>query len=169
MTRSAATIEAAKAGNIKSWNRARTLQRLAGGHNDIGFCRAFLSKYKDDYTALLENPNIDGRTAGVKDMLFKLTAFNRVIPRILSGNENPARPSKGDPSRPVRAGSPQRTKTPHPHGNSTLAQTPAAVCTDLRQIQLKHGVTIDQLQYALKVLKDITETLSNIDGFLQHP
>lgn len=142
-------------GPKKSWDRAKKLSRLAD-HDKVADARTFLSGL-NGHGAILDTPRPSKRNPAVKkiseDFRAWLEAGHKAPPRGWAAKSSKERRSKGDPTRPPRAGTPKQYKKRVPRTRD--GQVPMQLLFDLRQVQKKHGVELAEMAKCIEQWREI--------------
>lgn len=156
-------ITAMADGTKKSWARAKLLVQITGAGLPMQ-ARKFLSANPEAREILDRPGKKDKRNRACREVC---EAFENSLKRRETPKTEP-RPSKGDPTKPVRAGAPTKrkyTKRGKPGVNPDNIAGQALV--DLRGIQKKYGLTTNDLAYCTKVLGDLIDSPIDCDQFLK--
>lgn len=156
--------KALHAATKKSWTRAKALHGLTEMESSTpAVARRFLSN-NPQYQESLDG-KADKRNPKVREALAEYEKFCGTNPKI----RKTRRPAKGDPTKEVRAGAPTRRRKTggRPRVGTDPGKLSADVLFDLRALQRKHQVTLDEILYCCKVLGDLCDSPIDADHFIK--
>jgi len=161
------TAETARKTAKKSWARANRLAELTG-HEKSADCRTYLASLNGTSNKEILDTSKDARTRDIRELMEGFTTWYEGGGRSLhAGGKGQTRRSKGDTSRPPRAGAPNPRNGTAKRQSRGHAHITAEPIYQLRKIQKQHDLSIEDLAHCVEVLGRIVESPLNVDQFLR--